>query len=476
MAKESKEGITVKKSENLSEWYNQVVQKAELADYSAVKGCMVIRPHGYAIWEKIQEYFNQVLKENKVKNSYFPLFIPESFFKKEAEHAEGFSPEVAWIENKDKDTKERLAVRPTSETVMYDSYSRWVRSWRDLPLKINQWANVVRWETKATKLFLRTREFLWQEGHCVYATEEECDKETQLWIEEYRKLSEDLLATPVLVGKKTDVEKFSGADYTLTIESIMPDGKALQAGTSHNLGQSFANSFGISFLDENSKKQLPWQNSWGVSTRLIGGLVMLHGDDKGLVLPPRIAPIQGAIVPIFFEKTKKETLKEAKKLYNSLNKHFDVELDDREYQSAGWRFSDWELKGVPIRIELGPKDIEKQQAVLVRRDTGKKEFVKLKDVSKRFEELLEEIQDNLLSNAKKQMKSQIIDVKNKKELTKAIKENKVVRMNFCGTRKCEEKIKEDTSATSRCIIKKAKGNCANCDGEAKEQIYFSKSY
>jgi prolyl-tRNA synthetase len=476
MAKESKEGITVKKEENLSEWYNQVVQKAELADYSAVKGCMVIRPHGYAIWEKIQEYFNQRLKEHKVKNSYFPLFIPESFFKKEAEHAEGFSPEVAWIENKDKDTKERLAVRPTSETVMYDSYSRWVRSWRDLPLRINQWANIVRWETKATKLFLRTREFLWQEGHCVYATEEECREETKLWIEEYRKLSEELLATPVLVGKKTDVEKFSGADYTLSIEAIMPDGKALQAGTSHNLGQSFAKSFGISFLDENSKKQTPYQNSWGVSTRLIGGLVMLHGDDKGLVLPPRIAPIQGAIVPIFFENSKEGTLEEAKKLHSSLSKKFSIELDDREYQSAGWRFSDWELKGVPIRIELGPKDIEKQRAVLVRRDTGKKEFVKLKDVSKRFEELLEEIQDNLLNNARKEIKSQIVDVKNKKELVKTIKENKVVKMNFCNTPECEENIKEETGATSRCIIKKAIGNCANCDGKAKEQIYFSKSY
>lgn len=476
MVKESKEGITVSKSKDISEWYSQVVQKAEMADYSPVKGCMIIRPNGYSVWEKIRDYFDERLKLHNVRNAYFPLFIPESFFKKEAEHAKGFSPEVAWIANKDEDTKERLAIRPTSETIIYDSYSKWIRSWRDLPLKINQWANVVRWETTSTKPFLRTREFLWQEGHCVHATKTECEKETQLWVEEYKKLCEDLLAIPVLMGKKTEMEKFAGADYTLTIEAIMPDGRALQMGTTHNLGQGFSKSFGISFLDEDSKKQTPYQNSWGVSTRLIGGVILAHGDDRGLVLPPRIASIKGAVVPIFFEKTKKATLKEAKKVYNSLNKKFDMILDDREQYSAGWRFGEWEMKGVPIRIELGPKDIEKNQVVMVRRDTGKKEFVKTKDVEKRFSELLEEIQANLLKEAKKSLKESIVTVSNKKELAKAIKDKKVAKMNFCNTKKCEEKIKEETKASSRCIIKETSGKCANCNSKAEVEIYFSRSY
>ncbi|MBU2459244.1 MAG: proline--tRNA ligase, partial [Nanoarchaeota archaeon] len=268
-------GLTVKKSENFSEWYNQVVQKAELADYSDVKGFMVIRPNAYSIWEIITEYFNKRIKALGVRNAYFPLLIPESFFKKEAEHAKGFQPEVAWVSNRE---DERLAIRPTSETIMYDSYSKWIRSWRDLPLRINQWCNVVRWETKATRLFLRTREFLWQEGHCVYETEKECEEETKIYLKEYEKLCRDILAMPVLAGKKTEKEKFSGAKYTLSIEGIMPDGKALQMGTSHNLGQGFAKSFGISFLDKNEKRNTPWQNSWGVSTRLIGALTMVHGD------------------------------------------------------------------------------------------------------------------------------------------------------------------------------------------------------
>ncbi|MBU1252707.1 MAG: proline--tRNA ligase, partial [Nanoarchaeota archaeon] len=295
-------GLTVKKSENFSEWYNQVVQKAELADYSDVKGFMVIRPNAYSIWEIITEYFNKRIKALGVRNAYFPLLIPESFFKKEAEHAKGFQPEVAWVSNRE---DERLAIRPTSETIMYDSYSKWIRSWRDLPLRINQWCNVVRWETKATRLFLRTREFLWQEGHCVYETEKECEEETKIYLKEYEKLCRDILAMPVLAGKKTEKEKFSGAKYTLSIEGIMPDGKALQMGTSHNLGQGFAKSFGISFLDKNEKRNIPWQNSWGVSTRLIGALTMVHGDDKGLVLPPKLAYNKVVIIPLLFKGKEK---------------------------------------------------------------------------------------------------------------------------------------------------------------------------
>ena len=476
MAKETQEGITVSKSKDISEWYTQVIQKAELADYSPVKGCMIIRPNSYAIWESIQEYFNSRLKDENVKNAYFPLFIPESLFKKEAEHAKGFKPEVAWVENKDEDTQERLAIRPTSETIMYDSYSKWIRSWRDLPLKINQWCNVVRWEVKTTKPFIRTREFLWQEGHCVYATEDECIKDTQVWIDEYKRLSEELLAIPVLAGRKTDSEKFAGADYTLTIEAIMPDGKSLQMGTSHNLGQGFSKSFGISFLDESSKQKTPWQNSWGVSTRLIGAVIMLHGDDKGLVLPPRIAPIKGVIVPLFFENKKSDVLKEAKKIYSLLSRSSNIILDDRENYSPGWRFSEWELKGVPIRIEIGPKDLDKNQVIIVRRDTGKKEPVKISKIEKRFSELLDEIQADMLKSAKKALKESIFEVSSYSEFKSIINKKKVAKVYFCGKASCGEKIKSETNATSRCIANESKGRCVCCGSDAKINVYFSRSY
>jgi prolyl-tRNA synthetase len=320
----------------MPEWYTQVVEKAGLADfYAPVKGFMVIKPYGYAIWEKIQNYFNSVIKKHGVKNAYFPLLIPEKFFKKEAEHAEGFAPELAWVEKKE--GEERLAIRPTSETVMYDSYSRWIRSYRDLPLKINQWCNVLRWEVKQTKLFLRSREFLWQEGHCVYETEEECQKETLLYLSEYQKLASDLLCIPTLAGQKSDKEKFPGALRTYTYEALMPDGKALQMGTSHNLGQGFAKSFNIKYLGRDEKTHTPWQNSWGISTRMIGAMVMSHGDDKGLVLPPKVAPVQIVIIPILFDKTKEQVLKECKELKNTLSVKYDVELDDREEYTPGWK-------------------------------------------------------------------------------------------------------------------------------------------
>ena len=382
--KEEKLGIKAKKEEDFSEWYNEVVIKGELAEHSVIKGFMVIRPRGYAIWEKIQNYFDGNIKKIGVKNAYFPLLIPESFFKKEAEHAEGFAPELAWIEQKEDGV--RYAIRPTSETIMYDSYSRWIRSWRDLPLRINQWCNVLRWEVKQTKLFLRTREFLWQEGHCVYETEKECDKESLVYLDEYKKVCEELLAIPVLEGKKTDKERFAGAIETYSLEALMPDGKALQMGTSHNLGQNFAKAFGIKFLGKDEKEYLPWQNSWGISTRLIGALVMVHSDDKGLVLPPKVAPVQIVIVPIYF-KDKKKILKKAIEIKNMLEnqrfsaptylglKSYDIILDDRDDYTPGWKYNEWELKGVPLRIEIGPKDVAKNQVVLVRRDNNKKEFV-----------------------------------------------------------------------------------------------------
>lgn len=477
MPKQEQKGITVKKADDMPEWYSQVCLKSELADYGPVKGTMVIRPYGYAIWQKIQDNFNETIKKHKVKNAYFPMFIPESFFKREAEHAKGFSPEVAWIEAKG-DEKERYALRPTSETIMYDSYSKWIRSHRDLPLRMNQWCNIVRWEVSDCKLFIRSREFLWQEGHCVYETEAECDKETLMFLDEYAKLSEELLAVPVLTGKKTEKEKFAGAKYTTTIEAFMPDGKALQCGTTHNLGQGFAKVFNISYIDKNEKKQTPWQSSWGFSTRLIGGLVMTHSDDKGLVLPPNIAPIQIAIIPIFF-KDKERVLKESKELKKQL-KHYSVELDDRDEYTPGWKFNEWEMKGVPLRIEIGPKDIEKKQVVLVRRDTNKKEHVKIKDLDKEVKTTLEDIQNSLFTKAKKYLDSSIKKTTDWKEFLKIIKDKQIALSLFCGEIKCEDWIKDKTGgASSRCIPlnqERVTGKCVHCDKEAKFWAYFAKSY
>jgi len=472
MAKQEKVGINVKKNDNLSEWYQQLVLKAELAEYSPVKGFMVIRPRGYYIWERIQDDLNKRISKKGVDNAYFPLLIPESFFKKEAKHAKGFKPEVAWVANRE---EERLAIRPTSETIMYDSYSRWIRSWRDLPLRINQWCNVIRWETKATRLFLRTREFLWQEGHCVYETKKGCDKETMGYLEDYEKLCKELLCLPVIKGKKSESEKFAGAYYTLTIESIMPDGKSLQCGTSHNLGQGFAESFGINFLDRNEKKALPWQNSWGISTRLIGALSMVHGDDKGLVLPPKIVKNKVVVVPIIFDKEKEKVLVEAKKIVKSLKKCNAI-LDDREGYSAGWKFNEWELKGIPIRIEIGPKDLVNKEVILVRRDNGKKEGIKIKDLSKKIDEELNNMQKDLYENAKKLMDEKIVSVGEFKELEKAINDKKVGKTGFCGDVKCESKF-DPLNAKVLCIdFKENKCKCVVCGKETNNLAYIGKSY
>ncbi|OYT36894.1 proline--tRNA ligase [Candidatus Pacearchaeota archaeon ex4484_71] len=480
MNKKEEKGITVKKSENISEWYEQVCLKSDLVEFAVVKGTMVIKPKGYAIWEKIQSYFNEKInKPLGVKNAYFPLFIPESFFKKEAEHAKGFNPEVAWIDKELTKDGERLAIRPTSETIMYDSYSRWIRSYRDLPLKINQWCNIVRWETNTTKLFLRSREFLWQEGHCVYETEKECEKDTLKVIELYKKLSEDLLAMPVLIGKKTEKEKFAGAKHTYTIEAFMPDGKALQCGTSHNLGQSFAKSFGISFLGRDEKKHTPWQNSWGISTRLIGGLVMTHSDDKGLVLPPEVAENKLVIIPILFDKTKEKVIKKAKEIEKMLSV-FNPLIDLSEEYSPGYKFSEYELQGIPLRIEIGPKDIEKKEVVIVRRDNGKKIAAKIKDLKRIIKEELKNMQKEMLERAKDKLYSNIVETKSKSEFKSAIKERKIAFTRFCGDPSCEKKIKEETGATSRCTPlnanKKITGDCPFCGKAAKTMIYFSKSY
>lgn len=478
MAKQK--GITVKKNEDFSEWYTQVIQKADLIEYTDVSGCYVLKPRAYAIWEKVQEFFNKELKKRNVKNAYFPLLIPEHLLTKEKEHVEGFSPEVAWVTHGGKSKlAERLAIRPTSETIMYDSYSKWIRSHNDLPLKLNQWCNIVRWEFKNPVPFLRSREFLWQEGHTVFATKKEAEKEVYDILSVYKKIFEELYAVPVIEGIKSEKEKFAGAVFTLSVETFLPSGKGIQGATSHFLGQNFAKAFGITFLDKDSKKQYGWQNSWGFSTRSIGEMIMMHSDDKGLVLPPKIAPTQVVIVPIVFEDSKDKILAKTKEIAKQL-KSFDVEIDDRDSYSPGWKFNEWEMKGVPIRIEIGPKDLAKSQAVLVRRDTGDKKVVKISEIKNVVTKLLDDIQNNLFEKAKKFIDLSIIEVKNMKELIKVIKDKKMAKAPWCNTPECEENLKDKTGGAKSLNIPfdqpKVSGKCVCCDKEAKVVALFAKSY
>jgi prolyl-tRNA synthetase len=476
-------GITVKKSEDFSEWYTQVVLKSELADYAPVKGCMIFREDSYAIWEKIQEIFNQKIKQTGHKNVYFPLFIPENLLKKEAKHFQGFTPEVAWVtQGGDSPLEEKLAIRPTSETIMYATYSKWIRSWRDLPLKLNQWCSVVRWETKATKLFLRTREFLWQEGHTVHATKQEADQEVIEILNAYKDVAETYLAIPVLAGAKTEMEKFAGALYTTALEAMMPDGKALQMGTSHQLGQNFSKVFDIKFLDQNEKEQYAWQTSWGFSTRLIGALVMVHGDDKGLVLPPKIAPTQVVIVPIPYKGTDADLITaKTKEIKEQLQKNgVSVILDDRTEYTPGWKFNEWELKGVPIRIEVGPRDVKQKQVMLVRRDNREKTAVKEEETISTVLKTLEDIQNNLFNKAKKLLEEDTTTVETYEEFKKVLQDKGgFLRASWCGNSKCEEQIKDETGATIRIVpFEKEKpfSKCVHCGDEAKEVVYFARSY
>ena len=476
-------GVAVKKSEDFSEWYTQVVLKSGLADYAPIKGCMVFRELSYAIWEKIQQIFNEKIKRTEHRNVYFPLFIPESFLKKEAEHFAGFVPEVAWVTmGGNTQLEERLAIRPTSETIIYATFAKWIRSWRDLPIKLNQWCSVVRWETKATKLFLRTREFLWQEGHTAHATEEEADKEVMEILNEYRDLMENYLAIPVLVGRKTESEKFAGALYTTTLEAIMPDGKALQMGTSHNLGQNFSKVFNIKFIGEDEKEHYVWQTSWGISTRIIGALVMVHGDDKGLILPPKIAPTQAAIIPIPYKDADMDRiLAKAEEIHEKLQgAGIASVLDDRREYTPGWKFNDWELKGVPVRVEIGPRDLKHGQVTLARRDTFEKITVKEDEVANAVLRLLDEIQNNLFDRAKKFLDEKITVVSNYEEFKEVLKEKGgFIKASWCLSPKCEEKIKEETGATIRLVpFEKEKpiSNCIYCGEEAREVVYFAKSY
>jgi prolyl-tRNA synthetase len=476
-------GVTIKKNEDFSEWYTEVVLKSGMAEYAPIKGCMILREHSYAIWEKIQEVFNKKIKATGHNNVYFPMFIPESLLKKESEHFAGFIPEVAWItEGGNTPLEEKLAIRPTSETIMYATFSKWIRSWRDLPLKINQWCNIVRWETKATKPFLRTREFLWQEGHTVHATAEEAEKEVFYALGEYKDLVESWLAIPVIVGKKTESEKFAGALYTTTMEAIMPDGKALQMGTSHNLGQNFAKVFDITFIGEDKQKHDVWQTSWGITTRLIGAVIMVHGDDKGLVLPPKVAPVQVVIVPIPFKGAEAAAIAaKTKELQAALKeKGFAVVLDDREEYTPGWKFNQWELKGVPVRIEIGPRDLKQQQVMMVRRDTGQKMAVKETEAVATVEKLLVEIQHNLYAKARVNLENMITTVQTYEEFKeKLTAKGGFIKAAWCGSATCEAKVKDETGATIRLRpfeVEKPKTDCIVCREKAGETVYFARSY
>ncbi|MBU0615328.1 MAG: proline--tRNA ligase [Nanoarchaeota archaeon] len=479
MAKEKNIGITVKKSEDISEWYTQLIQKADLADYSSVSGCMVFKPYSYAIWEKIQSEVDSRLKKMGIKNAYFPLFIPEKLLQKEATHVEGFAPEVAWVtEAGNSKLDERLAIRPTSETIMYESYSKWIRSWRDLPLRLNQWNNVVRWEFKHPVAFMRTREFLWNEGHTAFATQEEAEKECTDIVEMYGKFLKDYMALPTLLGKKSEKEKFAGAEYTLSLEMFLPSGKAIQGPDAHHDGQNFAKAFDITFLDKDEKKQYVYQNTWAITTRMIGIMLMMHGDNKGAVMPPNIAPTQIVIVPILFGDSKDKVLKVTKDIASKLKK-YRLEVDERDEYSAGWKFNQWEMKGVPIRIELGPKDLEKKQVVIVRRDTGEKEFVPIKDIETKVKETLEKVHNYLYDQAKELLKQSIVEVDDLKELVKVIEAKKMAFAPFCNQPECEEIIKEKAGGAGTRNIplnQKFEGRCVGCGKKAHVMAYFAKGY
>ena len=470
-------------SQDFGRWYIDVVRRAELADYSPVKGCMVIRPYGYAIWELMQQGLDRRFKATGHVNAYFPLFIPKSLLMKETEHVEGFAPQVAWVtKGGDEELEEPLVVRPTSETIIGTMYAKWVQSWRDLPILINQWANVVRWE-KVTRLFLRTTEFLWQEGHTAHETAEEAQEETLRMLGVYKDFAETDLAMPVIDGQKTESEKFAGAERTYSIEALMRDGRALQAGTSHNLGQNFSKSYDIKFQARDKSVQYAWTTSWGVSTRMIGGVIMTHGDEGGLILPPRIAPYQVVIVPIISKPKFKETvLPRAQEIRKELvARGVRVFLDDRDSQTPGWKFNEWELRGVPLRLEIGPKDIEKSQVVLARRDTRQKSFVPMEGLAPHVEQELASIQQALFERALAFREEHTSRTDSYDEF-KQIMDGRpgFVVSPWCGSAACEAGIKAETQATIRNIPfvspSAAGRQCLKCNGQAQAYAWFAKSY
>jgi len=477
MAKEKKlvEAIT-SMDVDFAQWYTDVVKKAELCDYASVKGCMVIKPAGYAIWENIQKELDRRFKETGVQNVYMPLFIPESLLQKEKDHVEGFAPEVAWVTHGGLDPlQERMCVRPTSETLFCDFYAKDIHSYRDLPKVYNQWCSVVRWE-KTTRPFLRSREFLWQEGHTAHATAEEAEERTIQMLNLYADFCEEVLAIPVIKGQKTEKEKFAGAEATYTIESLMHDGKALQSGTSHNFGDGFAKAFGIQYAAKDNTLQYVHQTSWGMTTRMIGALIMVHGDNNGLVLPPRIAPVQVMIVPV--QQQKEGVLDKAFELCDVLS-GFRVKVDDSD-KSPGWKFSESEMRGIPVRVEIGPRDIENNVAVLVRRDTHEKLTVSLDELAEKVGELLDTIQHDMLERARAHRDSHTYVATNYDEFVQTINEKPgFVKAMWCGDQACEDKIKEDVQATSRCMPfeqEHLSDVCVCCGKPAKKMVYWGRAY
>jgi len=482
MGKEA--GITVKKNDDFSEWYTQVVIKAELADYAPVKGLIVLRPDGYSIWESLKASLDSKLTATGHRNGFLPVLIPESLLGKEKDHFAGFNPEVFWVTHSgDGEIGDKLALRPTSETLAYTMYAKWIRSWRDLPLKINFWNSALRAEIKGTKPFLRTSEFLWQEGHTAHADKDEAEKEVTDILEIYKKTVEEELAIPVITGRKSEKEKFVGAVYTLTMESLMPDGKALQMGTTHFLGQNFSKPFEVKYADKNNVESFVWQTSWGVSWRLIGGMIMVHGDDKGLVLPPRVAPIQVVIIPIYHSDEEKE------KILNMANLILDrltvlnirVHLDDRDQVTPGFKFNDWEMKGIPIRIELGPKDYEQGKFILVRRDNGQKQEVGFakSDYSEHTKAELNKIHDDMFANAKKILGDRTATLETYDEFKSELEKGMLIKAPICDNPTCEEKIKEETGADIRVIPDACEDDgskCIYCGDQSKIMPLFARGY
>lgn len=481
MAKQKNEGFVehiTSPEQDFSRWYTDVIKMADMVDYSDVKGCMVIKQYGYGIWELIQSELDRRFKATGHKNAYFPLLIPKSLLEKEAEHVEGFAPEAAWVTMGGKEElAEPLAIRPTSETIICSMYSKWIQSYRDLPVLLNQWCNVLRWE-KSTRPFLRSSEFLWQEGHTAHATEQEAEQETEKMLDVYVEFAENVLAIPVISGKKSEKEKFAGAKHTYTMEAMMQDGKALQMGTSHNLGQNFAQAFDIKFLDKDGAQKYVHQTSWGVSTRMIGGLIMVHGDERGLRLPPKVAPIQCVIVPIAAHKGGVEqAAKDVNQRLLAAGIRSEIDLRD---QSPGWKFNESELKGIPVRIEIGPRDLENGVATVFRRDTLEKKEYPLENLPEDIEKLLEDIQKNMFEQAKERLENRTYTALDFDEFKQGVEEKQgFVKAMWCGDEECETQIKEETGATTRCIPfeqQQLSDVCVHCGKPAKQMMYFAKSY
>jgi prolyl-tRNA synthetase len=471
-------GIT-KRADDYAQWYIDVVLKGEMADYSPVKGCMVIRPNGYGVWENIQRNLDRMFKETGHVNAYFPLLIPESFLKKEAEHVEGFAPECAVVTHAGgKLLEEPLVIRPTSETIIWSTYKNWINSYRDLPILINQWANVCRWEMR-TRLFLRTTEFLWQEGHTAHATHEEAEEETFKMVNVYKRFAEEFLAIPVIAGKKTDQEKFAGALHTYCIEAMMQDGKALQAGTSHHLGQNFAKAFDVQYQDANKQLQYVFASSWGVSTRLIGGMIMTHSDDNGLVIPPKLAPLPVVFVPIWRSDDEMAlVLGRARELTRDWDVLF-YKIDDRDQYKPGYKFAEWEVRGVPIRIEIGPRDCQANQVVVVRRDTGEKAPMPMEGLREKLEAMLEDIQRNLFERAKQRLVERTRDCDDYEDYKANVEAGGFYRIHWCGAAACEKRLQEETKSTIRCIPFDAPdeaGKCMLCGAPSGKRVIAAQAY